>query len=84
MTDGNGIPIVAHTTPANQHDVTELLALVNDPEGSVEVLIDRELWQGQDIQAHPLVNTATVVMSIADMERFILHSGHEIRFVDVP
>ena len=30
LTDGNGIPIVAHTTAANQHDVTELLELVND------------------------------------------------------
>jgi transposase len=30
LTDGGGIPIVAHTTAANQHDVTELLALVND------------------------------------------------------
>ena len=30
LTDGNGIPIVAHTTAANQHDVTELLTLVND------------------------------------------------------
>lgn len=30
LTDGNGIPLVAHTTAANQHDVTELLELVND------------------------------------------------------
>lgn len=30
LTDGNGIPIVAHTTAANRHDVTELLTLVND------------------------------------------------------
>jgi transposase len=30
LTDGNGLPIVAHTTAANQHDVTELLELVND------------------------------------------------------
>jgi len=30
LTDGNGIPIVAHTTASNQHDVTELLELVND------------------------------------------------------
>jgi transposase len=29
LTDGTGIPIVAHTTAANQHDVTELLPLVN-------------------------------------------------------
>ena len=30
LTDGHGIPIVAHPTAANQNDVTELLALVND------------------------------------------------------
>jgi transposase len=30
LTDAQGIPIVAHTTAANQHDVTELLELVND------------------------------------------------------
>lgn len=60
-----------------------LLALVNDPEGKVEVLIDRDLWQGENIQAHPLVNTATLVMSIADMEKFIEHNGHSIQFVDV-
>jgi Ala-tRNA(Pro) deacylase len=60
-----------------------LLALINDSEGKVEVLIDRELWEGEEIQAHPLVNTATVVMAIADMAKFIEHSGHSIQFVDV-
>lgn len=30
LTDGGGIPIVAKTTAANRHDVTELLNLVND------------------------------------------------------
>ena len=30
LTDGNGIPIVAHTSAANKHDVTELLELIND------------------------------------------------------
>ena len=60
-----------------------LLALMNDSEGKVEVLIDRDLWTGGEIQAHPLVNTATVVMAIADMTRFIESSGHSIQFVDV-
>ena len=60
-----------------------LLALINDQDGVVEVLIDRELWEGEQIQAHPLVNTATVVMAIADMATFIEHSGHQIQFVDV-
>jgi Ala-tRNA(Pro) deacylase len=60
-----------------------LLALVNDPDGNVEVLVDRDLWNGDQIQAHPLVNTATIVMAIADMERFITHTGHSIQLVDV-
>jgi len=60
-----------------------LLALINDSEGKVEVLIDRDLWAGGEIQAHPLVNTATVVMAIADMTKFIENSGHSIQFVDV-
>ena len=61
-----------------------LLALINDADNGVEVLIDRDLWGGDAIQAHPLVNTATVVMAIPDMERFIDNSGHSIQLVDVP
>ena len=30
LTDAGGVPIVAKTTAANRHDVTELLNLVND------------------------------------------------------
>ena len=60
-----------------------LLALINDPEGRVEVLIDSELWEAEEIQAHPLINTATVVISVADMARFIMYTGHSIQFVDV-
>ena len=60
-----------------------LLALINDPEGRVEVLIDRELWEAEEIQAHPLINTMTVMISVADMARFIMYTGHSIQFVDV-
>ena len=60
-----------------------LLALANDPNGKVEVLIDRDLWAGEAIQAHPLVNTATLVMKMAEMERFITHTDHDFCLVDV-
>ena len=59
------------------------LALANDPQGQVELLVDRELWKGQAIQVHPLVNTATLILSIADMERFINYTNHRVQFVDV-
>jgi Ala-tRNA(Pro) deacylase len=61
-----------------------LLALINDPQGFVQVMIDRDLWTGAQIQAHPLVNTETLTLSIKDMEKFITSSGHAIQFVDIP
>ena len=60
-----------------------LFALINDSDKKVKVFIDRELWQGEKIQAHPLVNTATVVITIKDIESFIAHTGHSISFVEV-
>lgn len=62
-----------------------LLALVNDSDRRVEVFMDRELWQGAAaLQAHPLVNTATLVISRDGIERFLRATGHELRLVSVP
>jgi len=61
-----------------------LLALMNDSEHAVEFVIDRTLWEAPAIQAHPLVNTATMVLAHADLERFLAATGHAARVVDVP
>jgi Ala-tRNA(Pro) deacylase len=61
-----------------------LLALVNDTAHAVEFVIDRTLWEAAAIQAHPLVNTATLVLSHADLERFLAATGHVPRIIDVP
>jgi Ala-tRNA(Pro) deacylase len=61
-----------------------LLALVNDRAGAVEFVIDRALWEADAVQAHPLVNTATMVLAHAELERFVAASGHPPRVVDVP
>jgi Ala-tRNA(Pro) deacylase len=61
-----------------------LLALMNDGEHAVEFVIDRTLWEATAIQAHPLVNTATMVLAHADLERFLAATGHVPRVVDVP
>lgn len=60
-----------------------LLALVNDPGHAVEVFIDRDLWAADAIHCHPLVNTATLSVRHADVERFLAATGHAYRFVDV-
>jgi Ala-tRNA(Pro) deacylase len=61
-----------------------LLALVNDAAGAVEFVIDRALWDAPAVQAHPLVNDATMVLVHADLERFLAATGHAPRVIDVP
>ena len=61
-----------------------VLALCNDRAGAVEFIIDRSLWTAPALLAHPLVNTATLVVSHADLEKFLTATGHSPRVIDAP
>ena len=61
-----------------------LLGLVNDSAHAVEFVLDRKLWEADAVHAHPLVNTATMVVPHADLERFLAATGHPPRIIDVP
>jgi Ala-tRNA(Pro) deacylase len=61
-----------------------LLALVNDPSRAVQFVIDRKLWEAAAVQAHPLTNDATMILSHADLERFLTATGHAPQVIDVP
>lgn len=61
-----------------------LLALINDKDAAVEFVIDRALWEASAVHAHPLTNDATMVLSHADLERFLAATGHAPRIIDVP
>jgi Ala-tRNA(Pro) deacylase len=61
-----------------------LLALVNDADGAVEFVIDTSLWNADAVQAHPLVNTATMILSHAHLEQFLSATAHAPRIIDVP
>jgi Ala-tRNA(Pro) deacylase len=50
----------------------------------VELVIDQSLWQSDAFQFHPLVNTATCVISRRNLKRFIAMIGHEPTIVGVP
>src|SRR5436190_2172421 len=60
-----------------------LLALVNDRTHAVEFVIDRRLWDADAVHAHPLVNTATLVIAHDELERFLAATGHAPRIVDI-
>jgi len=57
-----------------------MLGLVNDAEHQVELSIDAEIWQGEHFLCHPLVNTATLVMTKAELEHFLGLTGHMLHF----
>ena len=61
-----------------------VLALLNDTLKQVELFVDRELWEEDFIQCHPLVNTATLVLARADLEKFFAVTGHMMSLIDVP
>ena len=61
-----------------------LLAIFNDHNHDVELIVDETLWQAEAFQFHPLVNTSTLVISRNNLRRFIAKTGHKLRLLDVP
>jgi Ala-tRNA(Pro) deacylase len=53
-----------------------VLGLVHDTECAVEVVIDDAVWRAPRLHAHPLVNSATLVLTHDGLERFLAHTGH--------
>jgi Ala-tRNA(Pro) deacylase len=53
-----------------------MMGLANDTDHQVELWIDAEIWQADYFLSHPLVNTATLILSKAELERFFVLTGH--------
>ncbi len=59
-----------------------VLGLMNDREHRVQLLIDRDLLEGEWIGCHPCINTSCLRLRTVDlMERIIPAMEHEPRFV---
>jgi Ala-tRNA(Pro) deacylase len=57
--------------------------LLNDADGSVRVLIDRDLRGADRLIFHPNINTASVVVSWADLEKFLATRSNRVSVVAV-
>ena len=55
--------------------------LINDPEHRVEVAIDVAVRDAARVAFHPNVNTATLVVTGGDFQRFLAAVGHEVRWI---
>jgi Ala-tRNA(Pro) deacylase len=57
--------------------------LMNDADASVRVLIDQDLKDAARLIFHPNINTASVVVSWADLERFLATRRNSVRLVGI-
>jgi Ala-tRNA(Pro) deacylase len=57
-----------------------MMGLVNDVDHQVDLWIDSDIWRGENFLCHPLVNTATLVLSKNELERFLALTGHSPKF----
>jgi Ala-tRNA(Pro) deacylase len=61
-----------------------MLGLVNDTAHNVQFVMDQTLWDAPAVQAHPLINTATMIVPHTDLVRFLAATGHEPQIISVP
>jgi Ala-tRNA(Pro) deacylase len=59
-------------------------AVINDRAGDVTMVLDATLTTGEDVNFHPLINTATVRVSRDGLLTFFRSTGHEPLIVDLP
>lgn len=52
------------------------LALVNDTERAVGLILDRQMMAGEVLNCHPLHNEATAALTTADLRRVFAATGH--------
>jgi Ala-tRNA(Pro) deacylase len=57
--------------------------LINDADGSVRVLLDRDLRGAERLIFHPNINTASVVVSWAGLETFLATRTNAVRVISL-
>lgn len=59
-----------------------MMGLVHDEAHQVELWIDSQIWQAEEFLSHPLVNSATLIISKPELERFFELTGHQPKFFE--
>jgi Ala-tRNA(Pro) deacylase len=57
--------------------------LINDADHGVRVALDQDVKSAERISFHPNINTATLVISLADFLRFLSVCGNPVQFVRI-
>jgi Ala-tRNA(Pro) deacylase len=57
--------------------------LVNDHDHHVHLFIDHNLRNSKKISFHPCVNTASLVISFPDFEKFLTFTGNTFEYLEL-
>jgi Ala-tRNA(Pro) deacylase len=57
--------------------------LINDTAKHVHLFLDRNLLKSSRISFHPCINTASLVVSFSDFEKFLGWTGHSYEYLDL-
>ena len=58
-------------------------ALINEPEATIQVVLDQRMLRHDLLNYHPLVNTRTTAIARDDLIRFIEACGHAYEIIDM-
>jgi Ala-tRNA(Pro) deacylase len=61
-----------------------LLAIAHPGAASVELVLDADIWNGEPLRCHPMVNSATLILSHDAAKRFIETTGHTPKVIPLP
>ena len=59
------------------------LSVINDETNEVEVILDEELKNEKLLGVHPCVNTATVLLTPEDLEKYVLAVNNKLKYIKI-
>ena len=61
-----------------------ILGLMNDTDHRVRLLMEREVYEAEELSCHPCICTSSLKLKTADvLTKFLPHTGHEVTVVDL-
>ena len=59
------------------------LAVINDTENRVELVVDKNVMNWDIISCHPMINTATISIKSDDFRKFIEYTNHNLTVMEI-
>ena len=62
-----------------------VMGVMNDHDKRVQLVMDKSIYESEEIGCHPCVSTASLRLKTADiLNKFLPATGHDVRAVDLP